>query len=65
MLLRLAERYGVQGVGVDLSPDFMREARDQAGQRLSPPTQLELLQMRGEDFTSPQLFDLAICLGAT
>ena len=60
VLLRLVERYGLQGVGVDLSPGFMREARCQADLRLALPARLELWEMRGEAFDSPAIFDLAI-----
>jgi SAM-dependent methyltransferase len=34
LLLRLAERYGVDGVGVDINPAFIAEARSQAAERL-------------------------------
>ena len=64
-LIRLVERYGVRGVGVDLSPFFVREARARA-QRRGRETDLELLEMDGADYGGEAgSFDLASCLGAS
>lgn len=65
LLFRLVERYDVRGVGVDLSPPFVRELRERAAARL-PGTAIELLEMDGADYRDdPGSFDLACCLGAS
>ena len=66
LLVRLAERYGVSGVGVDISPfciaDCQRKLRDRA-----PDAEVEFLQMDGADYRpdSSGSFDLAVCMGAS
>lgn len=64
-LIRIAEQHHISGTGVDLSPDFIRDARTQAEERVAPPSKLEFMQMKGQDFTADQPFDLTICLGAS
>jgi len=65
LLVRLVERYGVGGVGVDLSPFFIRDLRSKAAARV-PGAGLELLEMDGADYRSESDgFDLACCLGAS
>ena len=66
LLLRLAEAYGVRGVGVDLSPFFIAEAERRCGARL-PEADIEFVEMDGADFTpdTPHGFTVASCLGAS
>lgn len=64
-LIRIAEGHNIQGVGVDLSPDFIKDARSEAARRVQPPATLEFFEMRGEDFKSDELFDVVLCLGAS
>ncbi len=65
-ILRLAERYGVSGVGVDLSPYCIADAQKKAAQRL-PDGQVEFLEMEGADYEPerPHSFALTSCLGAS
>ena len=64
-LVRLVERYGVRGVGVDLSPHFVRDVRSLAEARV-PGADLQLLEMDGAAYAcEPGSFDLASCIGAT
>ena len=64
-LIRLIERYVCSGVGVDLSPYFVGEARRRAVQRLSH-TSIDLQEIDGAQFDGePESFDLTICLGAS
>jgi SAM-dependent methyltransferase len=64
LVLRILERHEVSAVGVDLSPYFLAEARQEAAQRV-PEAHLEL---RREDAAraelAPESFDLAIAVGA-
>lgn len=65
-ILRLAERYAVSGVGIDLSPYCIADAREKAAQRL-PDGQVEFLEMEGADYKPerPHSFALSSCLGAS
>jgi cyclopropane fatty-acyl-phospholipid synthase-like methyltransferase len=65
LLIRLAERHGVHGVGIDHSPYFLAEARDEASRRLVGGR----LDLREEDARKAQLepasFALAAAVGAS
>lgn len=65
-LIRLAEEYGVQGVGVDLSPYCISDARQKHRQRV-PDAQLIYLEMDGADYEPDEAesFDLVACIGAS
>ena len=62
---RVLKRYDATGVGVDLSPQFMAQAREQvrdAGQAQA----LELIELDGAAFDgAPRSFDATCCLGAS
>jgi protein-L-isoaspartate O-methyltransferase len=65
-IVRMAERYDVQGVGVDLSPYCVADARRKLRER-APDAQLHFLEMDGADYEpeQPHSFDLAACIGAS
>jgi len=65
-IIRLAERYGINGVGVDLSPYVIADAQKKLAQRL-PDAQLQFLEMDGADYKPPRSenFTLTACLGAS
>lgn len=65
-LVRLAERYGIEGVGVDLSPYCIADAQQKHQQRV-PAAQLRFLEMDGADYVpeEPESFALAACIGAS
>jgi SAM-dependent methyltransferase len=65
MLCRWAQRYGMSGVGVDISPVFLDAARKRAAE-LSVTDQLKFVQ--GDAGEYPQTahdFDVVSCIGAT
>lgn len=66
LLIRLAEAYGVRGVGVDLSPFFAADARRRLRER-APGAEVEVREMDGADFRpdAPHSLTLASCLGAS
>lgn len=65
LLVRLAERYGIAGVGVDLSPYCIRDARARAAERV-PGADLRFLEQDGAAFQGEaESFDLGVCLGAS
>ena len=66
MLIRLAERFRVKGVGVDKSPYCIREAKQRKHDRV-PRAKLEFLELDGARYRPPdgKLSDLAMCIGAT
>jgi SAM-dependent methyltransferase len=65
LLVRLVERYGIDGVGVDLSPYCIRDLQALAAARV-PGASLELLEGDGAEYRGePGSFDLACCVGAS
>ncbi len=65
-LIRLAEAYGVCGVGVDLSPFFIAEAERRLQSR-APRAAVTFTHMDGAAFKPdrPNSFSLASCIGAS
>ncbi len=65
-LIRLAEAYGVRGIGVDLSPCFVADAKSRLQAR-SPGADVVVREMNGADFKPepPHSLALASCLGAS
>src|SRR2546422_3097356 len=66
MLIRLAEKYHVEGVGVDKSPYCIREAAKSKRKRV-PRADLKFLEMDGAQYDTGNggSSDLAMCIGAT
>lgn len=65
-LIRLAEAYSACGVGIDISPFFVAEAKRRLESR-APSAGITFTQMNGADFRpcEPHKFDLASCIGAS
>jgi hypothetical protein len=65
-IIQLAERYGIEGVGVDLSPYCVADARRKHQERV-PDASLSFLEMDGADYEpeKPEKFDLVACIGAS
>jgi SAM-dependent methyltransferase len=65
-LIRLAEAYGVRGVGIDISPFFIAEAERRLKARASNAS-ITFTEMNGSDFKpdEPHSLDLASCIGAS
>ena len=65
-ILRLAEQVGISGVGVDLSPYVVRDARANLAAR-APEANITFLEMGGADYQpdEPESFDLTVCMGAS
>ncbi|MBN2565354.1 MAG: class I SAM-dependent methyltransferase [Candidatus Eisenbacteria bacterium] len=65
-LIRLAEAYGVSGVGVDLSPFFSADAKRRLKER-TPDARVTFIETDGADFKpeEPESLALASCLGAS
>jgi SAM-dependent methyltransferase len=65
-LIRLAEAYGVRGVGVDISPFFIATAEKNVKTRV-PDGNIALIEANGSDFKpeEPHGFTLASCVGAS
>ncbi len=65
MLCTWAARYGIHGVGVDLSSVFLDAARARA-EELTVTAQVEFVHGKAEDYPPPpQAFDIVSCIGAT
>lgn len=70
LLIRLAEAYGVSGLGIELSPFFVRDARERSEARdgrFPTGSSVVFREMDGADFVpeAPRSFALASCLGAS
>ena len=65
-LIRLAEAYGVNCLGIDLSPFFIAEARKRLEVR-APEAEVTFREMDGAEFEpkEPHSFTVASCLGAS
>ena len=66
MLIRLAEKYHIEGVGVDKSPYCIREASERKRQR-TPWSDLKFLELDGAQYKAEtgKSSDLAMCIGAS
>ncbi len=65
LLVRLAERFGIHGLGVDISPYELRVARDRAAARV-PAADLQFVEGDAAAHPAePASADLAACLGAS
>ncbi|MDP7226507.1 MAG: class I SAM-dependent methyltransferase [SAR202 cluster bacterium] len=66
MLIRMAEAYGVTGVGIDKPPFAVADAEAKRGERV-PDAELEFVLGDGADYNpeAPGSFDLAACIGAS
>ena len=66
MLIRLAEEYKINGVGVDLSPYSIHDAKKRKSERV-PRADLRFLQMNGADYKpeTTESEDLTMCIGAS
>jgi len=65
-LIRIAEAYGVNCLGIDLSPFFIAEARKRMEVR-APKAEVTFREMDGAEFKpkEPHSFTVASCLGAS
>jgi ubiquinone/menaquinone biosynthesis C-methylase UbiE len=65
MLVRLAGRFGARGIGVDLNPAFIADARARAESRV-PQAGLAFHVQPACDFpATPGSFDATLCVGST
>lgn len=65
LLIRLAERVAIQGIGVDWSPYCIRDARETAVQR-QVEGRLRFVEQDGQQFDAgPDPYDLSMCIGAS
>jgi SAM-dependent methyltransferase len=65
-LIRMAEAYGIRGIGIDLSPFCIAEAQRRLQMR-APKADVVFSQMNGSDFRpdEPRIPTLASCIGAS
>jgi cyclopropane fatty-acyl-phospholipid synthase-like methyltransferase len=64
MLVRWCERYGIQGVGVDLSPYATKRAERRRRERV-PGGDVRIVMQDGKEFEAAEPFDVALCVGAS
>jgi SAM-dependent methyltransferase len=65
-IIRLAERYEIEGIGVDLSPYHISDAEKKCKERV-PGAHLTFLEMDGANYKpeKPESFNLVACIGAS
>lgn len=65
-LVRLAELSGISGVGVDISPYYIKDCQKKKDERI-PGSDIRFLEMDGVKYTPEEneLFNLTMCLGAS
>jgi len=65
-LIRLAELYNISGIGVDISPYFIKDCEKKKNERV-PGSDIKLLEMDGAKYAPKinELFDLSMCIGAS
>ena len=64
ILTRLAEQFEVSGVGVDISPYCVADAKQKLQERV-PDARIEVINMDGANYKPERLFDLTMCIGAS
>jgi SAM-dependent methyltransferase len=66
VLVRLAEKYGISGVGIDLSPFCINDCKKKHLKRV-PESDLTFIELDGAKYRpeSGELFDVTMCLGAS
>jgi ubiquinone/menaquinone biosynthesis C-methylase UbiE len=65
MLIRLAERYDINGIGLDTNPAFQKIAKAEASRRAGPGRITFHLTEASGYAAPPQSFAAAICFGST
>ena len=65
-IIRLAEQYDIEGIGVDISPYCVSDAKKKHQQRI-PDAQLSFVEMDGADYEpkARESFNLVACIGAS
>jgi cyclopropane fatty-acyl-phospholipid synthase-like methyltransferase len=65
LLVRIAERYGARGLGVDINPAFLAEGRNRA-ERAGVSPLVELYEIEASRLRSEAAaFDAGLCIGST
>jgi spermidine synthase len=65
-IIQLAEHYEIEGIGVDISPYCVSDAKEKQQQRI-PNAKLSFIEMNGADYQPEERgsFDLVACIGAS
>jgi len=66
LLIRLAELFDISGIGVDISPYFLKDCKEKKNERV-PNSNIKFLEMDGAEYEPKknELFDLTSCMGAS
>lgn len=64
LLIRWNRSSGATGIGIDASPHHSERARRRVAEQ-APEGAIEVIHGRGEEFTTGERFDVAVCLGAS
>lgn len=66
MLIQWAEKHGISGVGVDVSPYALKRAKKRKNERV-PDSDIQFILERGENYQprKDEQFDVVMCIGAS
>lgn len=64
LLIRWHRRFGATGLGIDASPYAFERARRRVEEHV-PDGSVEVRHGKGEEFTTDERYDVAVCLGAS
>jgi len=66
VLIRMAEMFNISGIGVDISPYFLKECLRKKEERV-PHSDIKFMEMDGANYKNEEgeLFDLTMCIGAS
>ncbi|MCL5071350.1 MAG: class I SAM-dependent methyltransferase [Actinobacteria bacterium] len=65
-LIRLVELFNISGIGVDISPYFLKDCKEKKNERI-PSSDIKFLEINGAKYSPKinELFDLTMCIGAS
>ena len=65
-LIRLVELFNIYGIGVDISPYFLKDCKEKKNERVSN-SDIKFIEMDGAKYRPKinELFDLTMCIGAS
>lgn len=65
-LIRLVELFNIYGIGVDISPYFLKDCKEKKNERVSN-SDIKFIEMDGAKYSPKinELFDLTMCIGAS
>ena len=66
ILIRLAELFNISGIGIDISPYFIKKCYERKNEKV-PTSDIRFIEIDGAQYkpVKDELFDLSMCIGAS